>query len=93
MTAAALASYSVSCTSSAADQSEAGRASLHEMRGDWSACVQVFVFGRSLGGAVAFWVAAANSGRINSLIIENTFWSIEAVTGKVDCCPVLLDLH
>lgn len=73
----------------AADQSEAGSAGLRQMQGDWSACAQVVVFGRSLGGAVAFWVAAANPGRINSLIVENTFWSIEAVTGKVDCYLVL----
>lgn len=51
---------------------------LHNDRG-----VQVIVFGRSLGGAVAFGLAAANPGSINSLIVENTFWSIEAVTGKV----------
>ena len=44
--------------------------------------MQIIVFGRSLGGAVAFWVAAANPGAVNSLIVENTFWSIEAVTGK-----------
>ncbi|KAL3149046.1 hypothetical protein ABBQ32_001891 [Trebouxia sp. C0010 RCD-2024] len=43
----------------------------------------VVVFGRSLGGAVAFHLAATNPGAINSLIVENTFWSIEAVTGKV----------
>ena len=41
------------------------------------------MFGRSLGGAVAFHMAADNPGKINSLIVENTFWSIEAVTGKV----------
>ena len=45
--------------------------------------LQIIVFGRSLGGAVAFHVAATNPGKINSLIVENTFWSIEAVTGKV----------
>ncbi|KAL0054970.1 hypothetical protein WJX82_005301 [Trebouxia sp. C0006] len=43
----------------------------------------IVIFGRSLGGAVAFWVAAANPGFVNSLIVENTFWSIEAVVGKV----------
>ena len=45
--------------------------------------LQIVVFGRSLGGAVAFNLAATNPGAINSLIVENTFWSIEAVTGKV----------
>ncbi len=48
-------------------------------------CLQIVIFGRSLGGAVAFWVAAANPGLVNSLIVENTFWSIEAVVGKVIC--------
>lgn len=47
--------------------------------------LQIVIFGRSLGGAVAFWVAAANPGIVNSLIVENTFWSIEAVVGKVKC--------
>ena len=47
--------------------------------------LQIVIFGRSLGGAVAFWVAAANPGFVNSLIVENTFWSIEAVVGKVNC--------
>lgn len=47
--------------------------------------LQIVIFGRSLGGAVAFWVAAANPGLVNSLIVENTFWSIEAVVGKVNC--------
>lgn len=46
--------------------------------------LQIVVFGRSLGGAVAFNLAATNPGAINSLIVENTFWSIEAVTGKVN---------
>lgn len=49
-----------------------------------SGLLQVVVFGRSLGGAVAFHLAATNPGAINSLIVENTFWSIEAVTGKVN---------
>lgn len=48
-----------------------------------SQLLQVIVFGRSLGGAVSFGLAAANPGSINSLIVENTFWSIEAVAGKV----------
>ena len=47
--------------------------------------LQIVIFGRSLGGAIAFWVAAANPGLVNSLIVENTFWSIEAVVGKVSC--------
>jgi len=47
--------------------------------------LQIVIFGRSLGGAIAFWVAAANPGLVNSLIVENTFWSIEAVVGKVNC--------
>ena len=46
------------------------------------------MFGRSLGGAVAFNLAAANPCAINSLIVENTFWSIEAVTGKVNIAVV-----
>ena len=49
--------------------------------------LQIVILGRSLGGAVAFWVAAANPGLVNSLIVENTFWSIEAVVGKVHCPP------
>ena len=56
-------------------------------------CLQIIVFGRSLGGAVAFYNAAANPGMINSLIVENTFWSIEAVTGKVMCDASLHTMH
>ena len=56
---------------------------IRERRTDKCNGPQIIVFGRSLGGAVAFHVAADNPGKINSLIVENTFWSIEAVTGKV----------
>lgn len=60
------------------------QASLDYLRKDPSVSKDnIIVFGRSLGGAVAFYNAAANPGMINSLIVENTFWSIEAVTGKV----------
>ena len=37
---------------------------------------RIFVFGRSLGGAVAIQLAAAKSNSIKGLIVENTFTSI-----------------
>jgi pimeloyl-ACP methyl ester carboxylesterase len=36
---------------------------------------RIFAFGRSLGGAVAIWLAHRNPGRLAGLIIENTFAS------------------
>lgn len=59
-------------------------ASLHQHDCLW----QIVVFGRSLGGAVALHLAATNPGAINSLIVENTFLSIEAVTGKVNMAAI-----
>ena len=37
---------------------------------------QIFVFGRSLGGAVALWLAHRNPGTIRGVMIENTFCSV-----------------
>jgi pimeloyl-ACP methyl ester carboxylesterase len=44
---------------------------------------QVIVLGKSLGGAVALHVAAANPGRVAAVVVENTFLSIEDVAPKV----------
>jgi pimeloyl-ACP methyl ester carboxylesterase len=38
---------------------------------------RLFVFGRSLGGAVAIWLAAQRPDAFAGLIVENTFASIE----------------
>jgi pimeloyl-ACP methyl ester carboxylesterase len=43
----------------------------------------VIVLGKSLGGAVALHVAAANPGRVAAVVVENTFLSIEDVAPKV----------
>lgn len=40
--------------------------------------------GKSLGGATAIHLAAANPGKIRSLVVENTFTSIEDVAHKVN---------
>ncbi len=45
--------------------------------------MQISVMGKSLGGATAIHLAAANPGKIRSLIVENTFTSIEDVAYKV----------
>ena len=45
--------------------------------------VQISVMGKSLGGATAIHLAAANPGKIRSLVVENTFTSIEDVAYKV----------
>ncbi len=41
------------------------------------------MLGKSLGGAVALHVAAANPGRVAAVVVENTFLSIEDVAPKV----------
>ncbi|KAG1654203.1 hypothetical protein FOA52_009384, partial [Chlamydomonas sp. UWO 241] len=43
----------------------------------------VFVFGRSLGGAVATHLTAAHQDKIKGLIIENTFTSVENMVGQL----------
>ena len=48
---------------------------------------RVAVFGRSLGGAVALAVAAANADRLAATVVENTFLSIEDVAPRL--LPVL----
>ncbi len=47
---------------------------------------QVVVLGKSLGGAVALHLAAANPGRFRAVVVENTFTSIEDMAPKV-CKP------
>jgi fermentation-respiration switch protein FrsA (DUF1100 family) len=37
---------------------------------------KIFLFGRSLGGAVAIHLASENSHRISAIMVENTFLSI-----------------
>ena len=44
------------------------------------------MLGKSLGGAVALHVAAANPERVAAVIVENTFLSIEDVAPKA-CAP------
>ena len=48
---------------------------------------QVVVLGKSLGGAVALHLAAANPGLFRAIMIENTFTSIEDIAPKVPCIP------
>lgn len=52
------------------------------------------MLGKSLGGAVALHVAAANPERVAAVIVENTFLSIEDVAPKA-CSPSmsLLDMY
>ena len=45
--------------------------------------LQISVMGKSLGGASAIHLAAANPGKLRSLVVENTFTSIEDVAHKV----------
>ena len=52
--------------------------------------MQIAIFGRSLGGAVAIHLAAANPGKIAALMVENTFTSIEDVAPKVGALILLL---
>ena len=44
--------------------------------------VQIALFGRSLGGAVAIYLAASNPQAVKAVMIENTFTSIEEVAPK-----------
>jgi len=44
---------------------------------------RVVVFGKSLGGAVAIFLAAAYQDKLKGLIIENTFTSVEDMVGSV----------
>ncbi len=44
---------------------------------------QVMLLGKSLGGAVAIHLAAANPTRVQALLVENTFTSIEDVAPRV----------
>ena len=44
---------------------------------------QIAVFGKSLGGAVAIHVAAANANTVAAVIVENTFLSILDIAAKV----------
>lgn len=39
--------------------------------------------GKSLGGATAIHLAAANQGKFRTVVVENTFTSIEDVAHKV----------
>lgn len=61
-------------------------------------CMQISVMGKSLGGAAAIHLAAANPGKFRTIIIENTFTSIEDVAHKVitrlfNLDPVLSNFH
>jgi pimeloyl-ACP methyl ester carboxylesterase len=62
----------------------------------------VFVFGRSLGGAVAVALAHANPGALRGLIVENTFTCIREMAGALfpfllmipaTWCEALLENH
>ena len=43
----------------------------------------LFVFGRSLGGAVAISLAAANEGALRGVLVENTFTCIRGMAGAL----------
>ena len=45
--------------------------------------MQVSIMGKSLGGATAIHLASANPGRFRTIVVENTFTSIEDVAHKV----------
>jgi len=44
---------------------------------------KIFIFGRSLGGAVAIYLTEQVHNQISGLIVENTFCSISDMVGKV----------
>lgn len=44
---------------------------------------KIFIFGRSLGGAIATYVASLYGDKIAGLILENTFMSISDMVGQV----------
>ena len=44
---------------------------------------QIYLFGRSLGGAVATWLAAEYPNKLKGLILENTFASISKLAIKL----------
>ena len=44
---------------------------------------QIYLFGRSLGGAVATWLASESADKLKGLIIENTFASISMLALKL----------
>jgi len=46
-------------------------------------CKDIYLFGRSLGGAVAIDLAAHNPEHVTGLIIENTFTSVAALVDKL----------
>ena len=48
--------------------------------------LQVAVLGKSLGGAVAIYLAAARQATMQAVIVENTFTSLEEVAPKVSLC-------
>ena len=45
--------------------------------------MQVSIMGKSLGGATAIHLASANPGSFRTIVVENTFTSIEDVAHKV----------
>eukprot|EP01048_Picozoa_sp_COSAG05_P004681 COSAG05_NODE_261_length_12717_cov_4.824061_2_plen_380_part_00 len=62
----------------------------------------LYVFGRSLGGAVAIALAQANPGKLRAMIVENTFTSIREMAGSLfpflkllpqNLCEALLENH
>ena len=48
--------------------------------------LQVAMLGKSLGGAVAIYLAAARQATMQAVIVENTFTSLEEVAPKVSLC-------
>jgi len=55
---------------------------LHEERKDVDSR-QIFVFGRSLGGAVAIWLAHRNPRGLRGVMVENSFTSIYAMATPI----------
>lgn len=56
------------------------------------------VFGRSLGGAVAIYLAKAFPARVHGVVVENTFLSVSAMVDVlmpflVPIKPYVLNMH
>ena len=55
---------------------------LHDARDDVDGR-QIFAFGRSLGGAVAIWLAHKNPRRLRGIVIENSFTSVREMATPI----------
>jgi pimeloyl-ACP methyl ester carboxylesterase len=55
---------------------------LHDARDDVDGR-QIFAFGRSLGGAVAIWLAHKNPLRLRGIMVENSFTSVREMATPI----------